>query len=116
MKRDRDHLFAEAVVAYRASEQWWPTADFEEKHASVEQAERYEGDAWEEPIQKFLDRALKRKDPRVTVLQVARGCLDFKKIDRLGSVETRRITNVMTQLSWRRANRGHGGVRYWEKG
>ena len=59
LKRDRDHLFAEAVVAYRASEQWWPTAEFEEKHASVEQAERYERDVWEEPIEMFLDGRLR---------------------------------------------------------
>ena len=115
MKRDRDQ-FAEAVVAFRAGEQWWPNADFEEKHASVEQAERYEGDPWQEPIQEFLARVLKRKDPRVVVLQVAKGCLDFKKIDRLGTADQRHITNIMTQLGWRRANRGHGGVRYWEKG
>ena len=41
LKRDRDQLFAEAVVAFKAGEQWWPTAEFEEKHASVEQAKRY---------------------------------------------------------------------------
>ena len=39
LKRDRDQLFAEAVAAFGAGEQWWPTAEFEEKYASVEQAE-----------------------------------------------------------------------------
>ena len=118
LKRDRDQLFAEAVVAYRAGEQWWPTADFEEKYASVEQAERYEGDVWEEPIAVFLDGLVAQSaiSARTTVLQVAVSAIDFKTYDRLGTADARRIANVMIHLGWRRAKRGHGGIRYWKKG
>ena len=66
-------------------------------------------------FREFLERALTRRDPRVIVMQVAKGCLDFKTIDRLGPAESRRITNIMTQLGWRRAKRGNNGERYWEK-
>jgi predicted P-loop ATPase len=118
LKRDRDQLFAEAVIAFRGGEQWWPSADFEEKYASVEQAERYEGDVWEEPVAVFLDGLVAQSTTpaRTTVLQVAVSALDFKTYDRLGTADARRIANVMTHLGWRRAKRGGGGIRYWKKG
>jgi predicted P-loop ATPase len=117
LKQDRDQLFAEAVVAYKAGKHWWPDAKFEIDHASIEQAERYEADPWEEPIQMFLNGLLTRPTTvaqRTTVLQVAVSCLDFQKIDRLGTADARRIANVMTCLGWKRAKRSNG-IRYWEK-
>jgi Virulence-associated protein E len=118
LKQDRDQLFAEAVDAYRNKESWWPSGKFEDDHASIEQAARYEADPWEEPIRMFLDGVLMWPSTiqrRTTILQVATSCLDFKTIDRLGTADARRIANVMTQLGWRRAKRGTGGIRYWEK-
>jgi predicted P-loop ATPase len=110
LKRDRDQLFAEAVAAYRAGENWWPNAKFEEDHASVEQAERFEADPWEEPVETWL-----RGVQQTTVLQVAVSALGFDKIDRLGTADARRVANVMTQLGWCRAKRGPNGERYWKK-
>jgi predicted P-loop ATPase len=66
--RDRDQLFAEAVELYRTGVAWWPDRDFEARHITPEQADRYEADAWEEAIGGYLDTISK-----VTVSQVARG-------------------------------------------
>ena len=67
LARDRDQLFAEAVMRYRAGEQWWPDKNFEREHIAPEQAERYEADAWEETIAAYVgDKA------KVTVGQIAR--------------------------------------------
>ena len=55
LEADRDQLFAEAVVLYRQGVPWWPDRDFEHDYAMAEQAERYEEDPWQEPIQGFLD-------------------------------------------------------------
>jgi predicted P-loop ATPase len=114
LRQDRDQLFAEAVDAFRAGEMWWPSASFEKDHASLQQAERYEPDPWEEPIQVSLDAMA--SPLQTTVLQVAVGALGFKAaLNRLGTADARRIANVLTTLGWHRAKRAHGGLRLWKK-
>ena len=52
---------------------WWPDKDFEREHIMPEQGERYEGDAWEEPIRKYLNGKA-----QVTVIDIAGGALGFE--------------------------------------
>jgi predicted P-loop ATPase len=112
LRQDRDQLFAEAVMLYRQGTPWWPDKDFEREHAAPEQAARYEGDPWEEPIAQFLATATV-----TTLLQVAKSALDFEKLDRLGTADAPRIAAVLVTLGWRRrARRGAHGLRLWEKG
>jgi predicted P-loop ATPase len=54
LARDRDQLFAEALQLYRQGVAWWPYSDFEAQHIAPQQEERFEADAWEEPVQEFL--------------------------------------------------------------
>jgi predicted P-loop ATPase len=106
---DRDQLFAEAVDCYHQGESWWPSKDFERDHIMPEQAARYEGDAWEEPIREFLNGVQK-----TTIIAVAKSALDFKA-DRLGTADQRRIAAVMTNLGWKQGKRDMRG-RWWVKG
>jgi predicted P-loop ATPase len=114
LKRDRDQLLAEAVAAYHSGEHWWPDAQFETDWASKEQAARYEPDVWEEPIRVFLDGLVgASQQPRTTILQIAASCLDFTRIDRLGTSDQRRIAAILTLLGWKRGKRGPKGERHW---
>jgi predicted P-loop ATPase len=91
---DRDQLFAEAVVAYRAGEKWWPDPAFEREHIKREQDARFETDAWQPEIEAFLESR-----DRVQVTEVARGALRMKT-ERIGTIEQRRIAAVLAMLGW----------------
>jgi predicted P-loop ATPase len=109
LARDRDQLFAEAVVAYRNGTQWWPDRDFEEEYIEPEQLERYEGDAWEEQIADYIGTKAK-----VTVGQVAKNALEFET-NRIGTADARRIAAVLELYGWHRMKRS-GTARWWSKG
>jgi predicted P-loop ATPase len=115
LRRDRDQLFAEAMVRFRDGERWWPSSEFEERHARPQQEARYEGDPWEEAIEAHL-RGAGGLAPiqRVTVLELARSALGLDATMRLGTADQRRITAILTRLGWER--RKSNGERPWVKG
>jgi predicted P-loop ATPase len=106
---DRDQLFAEAVDCYRHGVQWWPDKEFEQKHVQPQQDARYEGDAWEEPIGKYLAGV-----ERTTVLGVAEKALGFDDVGRFGTADQRRVAAVLTALGWKRGKR-EAHARWWVK-
>jgi predicted P-loop ATPase len=108
LKRDRDQLFAEAVELFDAGTPWWPDRDFERDHIAPQQAARYEGDAWEDPIGEHLQTVT-----MTTIHQVARYALGFESA-RIGTRDQRRIASILTDLGWKRGQREAGtGKRLW---
>lgn len=94
LAHDREQLFAEAVALFRASVRWWPDPDFERETIAPEQEARFEADAWEDLIARWLDGV-----QRTTVAQVAQIVLGFP-MDRLGTREQRRISAILQRLGW----------------
>jgi predicted P-loop ATPase len=58
LQRDRDQLWAEAHDRFRRNEPWWLESQELDALAAEEQAERYQGDAWDEPIQVYLENEI----------------------------------------------------------
>jgi predicted P-loop ATPase len=108
LRHDRDQIFAETVHAYRHREIWWPDKEFEREHISPEQEARFEADAWEEDIERYLNTVAK-----TTVSQVAMNALRIE-IPRIGRAEQNRIMNAMERLGWSRGKRT-GGARWWSR-
>jgi hypothetical protein len=73
--RDREQLFAEAVVCFQRHEKWWPDAKFERRYIAGEQDARYEPGIYEEKIGKYL-ASLNPK--RTTLVDVAVNALKFE--------------------------------------
>jgi predicted P-loop ATPase len=116
LAEDRDQLFAEAVHAYRLGDPWWPDKMFERDVIAPQQEERYEGDAWEEPIAAHLatvkeEAAKKATTAKTVIAGVALFALGLKT-DRLGTADQRRITAIMTKLGWEPKRDMHG--RWWQ--
>jgi predicted P-loop ATPase len=109
LTQDRDQLFAEAVRLYRGGVPWWPERGFERDTITPEQDNRYEGDAWEETIGKYIEN-----QERVTIGQIAREAVGIET-PRIGTADQRRIAAVMERLDWQRGARGNSGERYWQK-
>jgi predicted P-loop ATPase len=117
LRGDRDQLFAEAVQLHRAGVPWWPEREFERQVIAPEQEARFDLDVWAEPIAAFLNgRVALNPGTTVTILQVAKSCLDFEKIDRIAGYDARRIASIMINLGWERTKRQpKTGVRLWKK-
>jgi predicted P-loop ATPase len=133
LSRDRDQLFAEAVMAYESGEQWWPDRAFEAEYAAPEQQARFEGDAWDDSIRRYLagedpsagdfsdvsdakdakNAGRKTPEPRVrtTLLKVATDAL-LMNTGRVNQDVQRRISKCLRRLGW--VPRHSGDERWWE--
>jgi predicted P-loop ATPase len=90
------------VHAYREGEHWWPHRTFEAEHIAPQQEARYEHDAWEQPIAKWLD-----DQDRVTIYEVAFQALKFD-MSRIGTADQRRIGAILERRGWRRGRDWRG--------
>lgn len=109
LTRDRDQLFAEALLRYQSGARWWPDEAFEREHIRPEQEARFEADAWEEIIAAYIETKTK-----VTVSDVAREGLSIET-PRIGTSDQPRIAAALERLGWTRLKRDWRGKRWWAR-
>lgn len=117
--RDRDQLWAEAVVCYRAGQPWH--IDTEELRVACEaqQAERVQGDPWEEVIGRWLDhphtaetlRPFAIGEEGVLTYDILKHALG-KKPEHVTKFDQMRVAQVLRTLGYDRGPmRREGGAR-----
>ena len=104
LARDRDQLWAEAKARFDRGFLWWlETAELVEE-AAAEQADRYEGDPWEELVARWIEDR-----PSAAVGEVLSLCLDKPRAQWTQS-DKNRVARCFRALGWERY-REHQGAR-----
>lgn len=95
LERDRDQLWAEAVAAFRAGEQWWLDPEVEREARAVQEDRRIV-DAWEAPVLAWL-----RGKTEASVADVLTNAIDMD-IDRQDRGAQMRIVQIFKAFGWER--------------
>jgi predicted P-loop ATPase len=103
LKRDRDQIFAEAAALYHAGTVWWPDRKFEAEFIKPEQDQRYEDDAWGDPVRSWLSAQIGNE---FTMAEIAFGALGLER-SRLGMMEQKRIASILQMDGWKKI-KSHG--------
>ncbi|HEY7338316.1 MAG TPA: virulence-associated E family protein [Bryobacteraceae bacterium] len=109
LRRDRDQLWAEAVVRFSAGEPWWIDSAELSTAAAEEQQERYDADPWQPLIQNWVeDRHY------VTVEQILSGCVEKQTRDWTQG-DKNRVARCLGALGWKRKRgpKDERGKRDW---
>lgn len=107
IRANRDQLFAEAVVRYRAGESWWEMPD----SAAEEQDARRSPEAWEDALEPWL---LSHAGSEITVMNVYKDCLKGDA-SKLPKNDVGRIERALTALGWKRQRSVRGRAAKWIK-
>ncbi len=110
LAHDRDQIWVEAIIRYKAGAPWW--LETPELEATAEQATRFKSDVWKEPVVKWLGR---RKD--ISVAEVLEHALELAPRDQTRSAQMR-VADILTSLGFvkHRARKGNAREnRYWRK-
>lgn len=103
----RDQLWGEATYLYFDGKPWWLDSVALNREAAEEQAERYEGDPWDELI---LDWAGLRES--VSIAEVLTNCLEKRK-DMWTQWDRNRVARSLRANGWIRFKAGPRRAREW---
>lgn len=102
----RDQLWAEAVAAFKAGEQWWLSDPELTRLVADEQSKRQRGDPWHDVIVAWL--ADKSDLESVGVADVLSGCLNMHT-DRWERAHQMRVADVLKANGWQQRQVRAGG-------
>ena len=104
IERDRDQLWAEAYRYYMDGAEWWPSDEYQ-KVFENEQEQRYDVDAWEDIVAKFVGHR-----NEVDVQDVYDIALAIEK-GRLSRSDQTRVGNIMGRMGFKKTRPYVNGVR-----
>lgn len=109
LAHDRDQLFAEALIAFNAGEQWHLNADIERLARSQQEAAREE-DPWEGLIADHLAGDGEFNDPAQSI--TARDLLTRLgvAIERQTQSNVQRVTRILARMGWKSEHSRKGNV------
>lgn len=110
LREDRDQLWAEALVLYRAGVLWYPSTIEERAMCAHEQAARQTQDDWFDSI---ADGVAPFEE--VTIAELLVNTLKIPA-ERQNQSHRRRIGRVLRQLGWSQDTSRSGGSRLWKRG
>lgn len=107
LKRDRDQLWAEAVVRYQGESPWWLTNEAHIQAAAAAQADRVVSDAWWPIIEQYVAELR-----RTSVSEILQHALQIDP-KRWTPADQARVGRLLTKHRWRRVQCRVGSDRPW---
>ena len=107
LKRDRNQLWAEAVVRYNAGATWWLDSADLNKAAEKEQAERFDEDPWTPKIADYV-----KNEDSVSIREILENCLRIP-IERWTKPDKNRVATTLRFLGWKDRRTGPRGQQEW---
>ena len=96
LERDRDQLWAEALIIYSSGQKWWLHEDNLIADAAVEQLARAELDPWEELLLPLI-----RKGNPINTLDVLKNQINMQP-NRMSRADNMRIASILRKHGWER--------------
>lgn len=109
LSRDRDQIWAEALVRFKAGESWW--LDGEDEHLAIfESSSRTQGDEWFADVESYIPRCM----GELTTNRILVNALSVPIKD-VHSGHSRRVAVIMRQLGYELSAKPHRGPAPWVK-
>jgi putative DNA primase/helicase len=122
---DRDQLWAESVHLFRAGAKWWLDTDELHEEVAIQQEQRYDGDAWDELITRWVENPTQRydstghpiepfnsTDQSVSISDVLTHAIG-KRAELWTQVDQNRVARALKFLHWERYRRRSNGSLVW---
>jgi predicted P-loop ATPase len=107
LARDRDQLWAEAKARFDAGADWWLETGELTVAAAQEQADRFDGDPWEEVLARWCENR-----SSISVSEVLSCCLDKPKAQ-WAQADKNRVARCFRTLGWERYRDRQGVTLEW---
>jgi predicted P-loop ATPase len=103
----RDQLWAEATYLYFEGKPWWLDSVELNREAAEEQAERYEGDPWDDLILKWVEGR-----ESVSIPEILAQCIE-KKTEMWTQIDRNRVARCLRANGWKQYRCGPRAAREW---